>query len=686
MSANATRNGVRTRQPIQGTGLRHNHRLAKGLVFAVTGTAGFFDFVSCKFPNSKTGATVTPSKGGRAATPAASGGQITWAAGTTGLDTLTGVGTLLICMRSNNNAANWRVFGSREDTNTGDGIYLLFDDTNQVLNGFNVGANNNNYRANSNDNALGTNSEQSFHTFGCSWDGAGIQTWADGKANKLTSGGLAAFSATTNAGRVTRLQSGGAVSDFLFAYAWNRVLSAAEIADITANPWQIFRAPRNPVYGAVLSSSITATGANTVSTTRSAAGTVKITGTSSKAVSTTSAATGTTKIAGTSNNTVSTTAAATGAVKVTGASSKTVSTTSAGTVTVGAAPATATSSTTVSTTSAATGKTKVTGASSKAVSTTSAAAGTTKVTGTSSKAVSTTSAATGKVKVAGASSKTVSVANTASGVVGAAPATATSSTTVATTSTATGKVKAAGTSSTTVATSSTAASKTRVAGTSSRTVSTVSAGQAATAVKASSSRTVSTGNTGTVSVGNPPIIASSNKTLLPITSVQTGKVKVSGASSKTVSITAVGTGGVKVRGAGGNTVATAQAAAAATTVRGTSSRQVSTTTSGSGTVGFPPRIASSSTIAGVNASGSGTVAIRAAASTQARTSPYGVTKVALRAQGGNIVDWATHTIAMQGVPIPRPPSGATSFSRSVTVPYRPWSCDRVASYTVDVTG
>ena len=248
MSANLIRNQTRNRQPIQGTGIRHGHRLAKGLVFASTGSVGFFDFVSNTFPNSKSGATVGVMQRGRTASPAAGSGQIAWPAGSTGLDKVTGPGTLLVCMRSNNNGGNWRSFGSREDNNTGDGVYLLYDDNANVTNGFNAGGNNNNYRANSNSNALGTNSEQSFHTFGFSWDGTGIQTYADGKPDKLTTGGFATFTPNANSSRITRIQSGSAQSDFLFAYAWNRVLTAAEIAEITANPWQIFSAANQPLY------------------------------------------------------------------------------------------------------------------------------------------------------------------------------------------------------------------------------------------------------------------------------------------------------------------------------------------------------------------------------------------------------------------------------------------------------
>lgn len=247
MGASINSAPVRTRQPAQGTRIRRGNKLAKGLVFATTGVNGFVDFVSGKFPNGKTGANVINCAGGRAAAPAASSGQITWPAGSTGLDVLTGPGTLLVCMRSNNNTRNWRAFGSLEDSSTGDGVYLTYDDQNNASNGFNAGANNNNYRADSLSGALGTNSEQSFHTFGFSWDGSAIQLWADGKLNRTVTGGNAAFSPNSNTGRVTRLQSDTAASDFLFAYAWNRVLSANEIAEITANPWQIFGGAANNV-------------------------------------------------------------------------------------------------------------------------------------------------------------------------------------------------------------------------------------------------------------------------------------------------------------------------------------------------------------------------------------------------------------------------------------------------------
>lgn len=252
MGASINSAPVRTRQPAQGTRIRRGNKLAKGLVFATTGVNGFVDFVSGKFPNGKTGANVINCAGGRAAAPAASSGQITWPAGSTGLDVLTGPGTLLVCMRSNNNTRNWRAFGSLEDSSTGDGVYLTYDDQNNASNGFNAGANNNNYRADSLSGALGTNSEQSFHTFGFSWDGSAIQLWADGKLNRTVTGGNAAFSPNSNTGRVTRLQSDTAASDFLFAYAWNRVLSANEIAEITANPWQIFGGAVYPIYAGVV--------------------------------------------------------------------------------------------------------------------------------------------------------------------------------------------------------------------------------------------------------------------------------------------------------------------------------------------------------------------------------------------------------------------------------------------------
>ena len=243
---------IRTRQPQQGARIRRGNPLAKGLVFAVTGTNGFFDYVSRTFPNSKSGANVVNCAGGRAVAPAASNGQVTWAAGTTGLDKVTGPGTLLMCFRGNNNTANWRAFGSREDSSTGDGVYLLYDDYSNASNGFNAGANNNNYRADSNSGALGTNSEQSFHTFGFSWDGSAIQMWADGKLNRTVTGGNAAFTPNSNSGRITRLESRTVSSDFLWAFAWNRVLSVDEIADITSNPWQIFGGAVYPIYAGVV--------------------------------------------------------------------------------------------------------------------------------------------------------------------------------------------------------------------------------------------------------------------------------------------------------------------------------------------------------------------------------------------------------------------------------------------------
>lgn len=245
------------RQPQTRPVIDSSSPLAQGLVFAVIGTPslGFVDLVSGKLP-SVSGASYSLDIGGYAAKPASPGGLIKWPVGTTGLDKLTSSGTLLMCMRSNNNNETIQAFGSRDDVVTGAGVFLLYDDKVQVLNGFLAGANNDNYRATSNPNALGANSEQSFHTFGFSWDGAGVQTYADGKPNKLTTGGKAAFSADANAGRFTRLRSGTAQSEFLWAYAWNRVLTPAEVLSLQDNPWQIFKIGGKIAVASVLGATV----------------------------------------------------------------------------------------------------------------------------------------------------------------------------------------------------------------------------------------------------------------------------------------------------------------------------------------------------------------------------------------------------------------------------------------------
>jgi hypothetical protein len=175
--------------------------------------------------------------------PAASSGAINW--GHTVFDTVTGPGTILMCFKSNNASSNWRAFGSREDSSTGDGVYLLYDDVTNVTNGFNCGANNNNYRANSTSGILGTGSSTKYCTFGFSWDGTNIYTWANGAADKTVA---AAFTPNLNAGRTTKINSFTAASDFLWAYAWNRVLTSWEVASITQNPWQIFTDGSLPLW------------------------------------------------------------------------------------------------------------------------------------------------------------------------------------------------------------------------------------------------------------------------------------------------------------------------------------------------------------------------------------------------------------------------------------------------------
>lgn len=229
--------------PSQPVELNGSNPFVQDLVFAVLGSPamGYQDIVSGKFPTPA--GTVTPGVVGNDWAVRLPPGVSSLDYGHTLLDDITTSGTMIIRTRVNANGSNYRAFTSREDTNTGDGIWLLYDDSAQVLNGFNVGSNNNNYRINSTNNALGTNSEQFLQTFGASWNSTTVNLFANGGLDKTTA---LALPINSNAGRTTRIGPGGA--DVAHAIAFKRPLSTDEWRSMYNDPYQLYKPSVGRIY------------------------------------------------------------------------------------------------------------------------------------------------------------------------------------------------------------------------------------------------------------------------------------------------------------------------------------------------------------------------------------------------------------------------------------------------------
>lgn len=229
--------------PSQPVELNGSNPFVQDLVFAVLGSPamGYQDIVSGKFPTPA--GTVTPGVVGNDWAVRLPPGVSSLDYGHTLLDDITTSGTMIIRTRVNANGSNYRAFTSKEDTNTGDGIWLLYDDSAQVLNGFNVGSNNNNYRINSTNNALGTNSEQFLQTFGASWNSTTVNLFANGGLDKTTA---LALPINSNAGRTTRIGPGGA--DVAHAIAFKRPLSTDEWRSMYNDPYQLYKPSVGRIY------------------------------------------------------------------------------------------------------------------------------------------------------------------------------------------------------------------------------------------------------------------------------------------------------------------------------------------------------------------------------------------------------------------------------------------------------
>lgn len=230
--------------PSQPVELNGSNPFVQDLVFAMLGNPalGYQDFVSGKFP--------TPS-----GSVSGSIAQADWCVklptsgnlnyGHTGFDDITSAGTLLIKSRPNNNTQTYSTLISKEDNVTGDGVWLLYDDGNIALNGFNVGSNNTSYRVNSNSGALGTNSEQFVQTFGFSFNGTNVLTFANSTLDKTTA---LALPVNANTGRTTRIASGPTSTDVTHAYVFNRAFNIDEWRSLYNEPYQIFKPSVGRIY------------------------------------------------------------------------------------------------------------------------------------------------------------------------------------------------------------------------------------------------------------------------------------------------------------------------------------------------------------------------------------------------------------------------------------------------------
>lgn len=231
--------------PSQPVELNGSNPFVQDLVFAMLGNpaTGYKDFVSDKFPT-PSGSISAGIVANDWAVKLPVNGNLDY--GHTAFDDITSAGTLLIKSRPNGNGSNYRTLISREDINTGDGVWLLYDDLNQVPNGFNLGSNNTNYRVDSTSGALGTNSEQFVQTFGCSFNSTTVRMYANDKIDKTTA---LALPVNANTGRTTRVQgSSAAATEVVHAYAFDRDFNVDEWRSIYNEPYQIFKPTVGRIY------------------------------------------------------------------------------------------------------------------------------------------------------------------------------------------------------------------------------------------------------------------------------------------------------------------------------------------------------------------------------------------------------------------------------------------------------
>lgn len=146
-----------------------------------------------------------------------------------------------------------------------------------------------------------------LHTIAITFDGAQIACYIDGRldsTNAMSSGSFTVDRFCIGALRRSSTGSWWSGTTFLGA-AWKRDLSAAEIAQFSADPWQIFRASSSVIFTEASSFSGAVTSNQVTSTSATATVSMDATSTANQAMSATATATVSMDTTGTANQAIS---------------------------------------------------------------------------------------------------------------------------------------------------------------------------------------------------------------------------------------------------------------------------------------------------------------------------------------------------------------------------------------------
>jgi len=209
------------------------HGLTNGLVFAYVPTSrSSIDHVSGKAPTTFGGTVSTTEHPMRFVSGNADFGR-------TGLDDITTEGTVIALVDWDATATGDTIIASGEN-GAGDGFEFWMDDISYVSHGLLVETFNE--RRQSDWDIFDSNR---FYTVGAAWGGTTCLFYVDGVLKTTVTATAPVINAPANASRTTRVginregnhQLTGKIA---YVYAWNRKLNAAEIAAVTAAPYQFF--------------------------------------------------------------------------------------------------------------------------------------------------------------------------------------------------------------------------------------------------------------------------------------------------------------------------------------------------------------------------------------------------------------------------------------------------------------
>jgi len=207
------------------------HGLTNGLVFAYVPTSrSSIDHVSGKAPTTFGGTVSTTEHPMRFVSGNADFGR-------TGLDDITTEGTVIALVDWDATSTGDAIISSGENIE-GHGFEFWMDDASYVSHGLIVETFN--QRRTSDWDIFDSNR---FYTVGAAWGGSDCRFYVDGVLKTTDSG--AAISPTADSARTTRVGiaregSHQLIGKIAYVYAWNRKLNAAEIAAVTAEPYQFF--------------------------------------------------------------------------------------------------------------------------------------------------------------------------------------------------------------------------------------------------------------------------------------------------------------------------------------------------------------------------------------------------------------------------------------------------------------